>query len=116
VRFWQKFLTVLYSPEAIAIRHLTIAESRRSDTGKLSFESAVVPLEKQVAEFLKKAMKRGQLRTADAKIAAIHLLSLLESELLQRVLLGVLESVKPEVISGTVRRAVEVFMSGYQRR
>ena len=61
-------------------------------------------------------MKRGQLRTADAKIAAIHLLSLLESELLQRVLLGVLDSVKPETISGAVRRAVEVFISGYERR
>jgi AcrR family transcriptional regulator len=116
LRFGQRFLTVLYSPEAIAIRHLTIAESRRSDSGKLSFERAVAPLEKQLAEFLKKAVKRGQLRTADAKIAAIHLLSLLESELLQRVLLGVLDSVKPEVISGAVRRAVEVFLSGYQRR
>ena|ERR1700693_4788088 len=115
-RFGQKFLTVLYSPEAIGIRHLSIAESRRSNSGKLTFERAVVPVEKQVAEFLKKAMKRGELRTTDAKIAAIHLLSLLESELLQRVLLGVLDSVKPEMISGAVRRAVEAFISGYQRR
>jgi len=115
-RFGQKFLTVLYSPEAIAVRHLTIAESRRSESGKLSFERAVLPLEKQVAEFFKKVMKRGQLRTADAKIAAIHFLSLLESELMQRALLGVLGSVKPEAISGAVRRAVEVFISGYQRR
>src|SRR5579863_3046254 len=35
-RFGQEFLTVLYSPEAIAVRHLTIAESRRSESGKLS--------------------------------------------------------------------------------
>jgi len=116
LRFGQKFLAVLYSPEAIAVRHLAIAESRRSESGKLSFERAVLPLEKQVAEFLKKVMKRGQLRTADAKIAAIHFLSLLESELMQRALLGVLGSVKPEAISGAVRRAVEVFMAGYQRR
>ena len=116
LRFGQKFLTVLYSPEAIAVRHLAIAESRRSESGKLSFERAVLPLEKQVAEFFKKTMRRGQLRTADAKIAAIHFLSLLESELMQRSLLGVLGSVKPQAISGAVRRAVEVFMSGYQRR
>ena len=116
LRFGQEFLAVLYSPEAIAVRHLTIAESRRSESGKLSFERAVLPLEKQVAEFFKKVMKRGQLRTADAKIAAIHFLSLLESELMQRALLGVLGSVKPEAISGAVRRAVEVFISGYQRR
>ena len=116
LRFGQEFLTVLYSPEAIAVRHLTIAESRRSESGKLSFERAVLPLEKQVAGFLKKMMKRGALRTADAKFAAIHLLSLLESELMQRALLGVLGPVKPEAISSAVRRAVEVFMSGYQRR
>ncbi len=116
LHFGQKFLAVLYSPEAIAVRHLAIAESRRSESGKLSFERAVLPLEKHLAEFLKKVMKRGQLRTSDAKIAAIHLMSLLESELMQRALLGVLDSVKPEAISGAARRAVEVFMSGYQRR
>ncbi len=61
-------------------------------------------------------MKRGNLRTADAKIAAMQLLSLLESELLQRVLLGVIETVKPVAISGAARRAVDVFLSGYGRR
>jgi AcrR family transcriptional regulator len=116
VRFGQKFMAVLYSPDVIAVRRLAIAESRRSDIGKLSFEQATVPIEKQVADFLKKVMKRGVLRTADPKIAAIHLLSLLESELLQRVLLGVIDTVKPEVLSGVVRRAVDVFLSGYGRR
>jgi len=58
-------------------------------------------------------MKRGILRTADPKIAAMHLLSLLESELLQRVLLGMIDQVKPEILNGAVRRAVDVFLSGY---
>ncbi len=115
LHFGQKFLAVLYAPEAIAVRRLVIAESRRSDVGKVSFERATAPIEKQVAEFLRKAMKRGALRTADPKIAAIHLLSLLESELLQRVLLGVIDTVKPEALSGVVRRAVNVFLSGYER-
>jgi hypothetical protein len=42
--------------------------------------------------------------------------SLLESELLQRVLLGVIDTVKPESLSGAVRRGVDVFLSGYERR
>jgi hypothetical protein len=37
VRFGQKFIAVLYSADAIAVRRLTIAESRHSDIGKLSF-------------------------------------------------------------------------------
>jgi hypothetical protein len=60
-------------------------------------------------------MKRGELRTADPKTAAIHLLSLLESELLQRMLFGVLPAVKQETMNGAVRRAVDVFLSGYGR-
>jgi hypothetical protein len=61
-------------------------------------------------------MKREALRTADPKIAAMHLLSLLESELVQRVLLSVIDDVKPKAINGAVRRAVDVFLSGYERR
>jgi hypothetical protein len=106
---------VLYSPEAIAIRRLAIAELGHSNIGKVVFEGAIVPIEKQVTEFLRKAMKRGALRTADPKTAAMHLLSLLESELLQRVLLGMMDSVKPGAVKGAVGRAVDVFLSGYQR-
>src|ERR1700690_291415 len=115
LQFGQKRVPAMYSPEAIAVRRLAIAELGHSNIGKVLFEGSTVPMEKLVAEFLRKGMKRGVLRTADPKIAAIHLLSLLESELLQRVLLGVMEAVKPETVKGVVRRAVEVFLSGYQR-
>jgi AcrR family transcriptional regulator len=116
LRFGQILIPALYSPEAIAIRRLAIAELGHSNIGKVVFEGSMLPIEKQVAEFLRKAMKRGALRTADPKVAAVHLLSLLESELLQRVLLGVMDSVRPAAVKGVVRRAVEVFLAGYQRR
>jgi AcrR family transcriptional regulator len=115
LRFGQRLLAALYSPDAIAIRRLAIGESRHSDIGKIVFDGAIVPVEKQVAEFLRKEMKRGALRTADPKTAAMQLLSLLESELLQRVLLGVVSSVKPEALNSAARRAIETFLSGYAR-
>jgi AcrR family transcriptional regulator len=111
--FGRKFLTILYSQDTIAIRRLTIAESRHTAIGKMSIERTYAPIENQVAVFLKNAMKHGRLRTADPGKAAIHLLSLLESELLQRALLGMIDSVKPGALTGPVRRAVEVFLSGY---
>jgi AcrR family transcriptional regulator len=116
LHFGQRLLAALYSPEAIAIRRLAIAESRHSNIGKIVFEGATVPIEKQVAEFLRKGMKRGALRTADPKTAAMQLLSLLEAELLQRVLLGIVSAVKPEALNSAARRAVETFLSGYGRR
>jgi AefR-like transcriptional repressor, C-terminal domain len=45
----------------------------------------------------------------------MQLLSLLESELLQRVLLGVVSSVRPEALNSAARRAIETFLSGYAR-
>jgi AcrR family transcriptional regulator len=116
LRFGQKLLPALYAPSAIAIRRLAIAELGHSNIGKVVFEGSTLPIERQVAEFLKRAMKRGQLRTSDPKIAAMQLLSLFEAELLQRVLLGVTDSVRPEAVKGIVRRAVEAFLSGHQSR
>ena len=113
LQFGQNLVTALYSPEIIAIRRLSIAEY--SSIGKAVFQGSTVPMERHVAEFLRKGMKRGVLRTADPNIAAMHLLSLLESELLQRALLGVINSVKPSTVKAVVRRAVEVFLAGYQR-
>jgi len=115
LQFGQRLLPALYSPEAIALRRLAIAESGHSNIGKIVFQGSTVPIEKHVAEFLRTQMKRGVLRTADPKTGAMHLLSLLESELLQRMLLGVMDTVKPEALRGAVRRAVEVFLSGYGR-
>lgn len=116
LHFGQKFLTILYTPDAIAFRRLAIAESGHSEIGKMTFEQGMLPIEKRVAEFLKKRMRRGNLRAGDPKIAAMHLLSLLESELLQRVLLGAIGPIKPEGLRGAARRAVEVFLFGYERR
>ena len=56
LRFGQKLLTALYSPEAIALRRVAIAESGQSDIGKVVFEGATLPMEKHVTEFLRRAM------------------------------------------------------------
>ncbi len=111
--FGQRLLALPYSPECIATRRLVIAESGYSSFGKTWFEWATVPVEKRLSDFFRKVMQRGALRRADPKTAAMHFLSLLESELTERSLLGVIESVDPAAIRGAVRRAVDTFLSGY---
>jgi len=113
LRFGKQLLTLPYSPEGIAIRRLAIAESGRAGIGKACFERSSVPLEKRLAQFLGKAMRRGSLRHGDPRTAAMHLLSLLESELLSRVLLGVISAVDSGAMSGAARRAVDAFLCGY---
>jgi AcrR family transcriptional regulator len=116
LRFGSEFLRFLYSPDAIAIRRRAIAEPRSSEVGKMSFERYVAPTEEHATEFMKRAMRRGVLRTADPRWSAIHLLSLLESEHLQRLLYGVAATPRPGAISSAVRRAVEAFLGGYEQR
>jgi AcrR family transcriptional regulator len=113
VEFGRRLLTLPYSPECIATRRLVIAESGYSDFGKTWFEWTTVPVQKRLTGFLRKVMRGGALRRSDPKTAAIHFLSLLESELKERALLGVIESVEPEAIRAAVRRAVDAFLAGY---
>jgi len=47
VRFGQKFLAVLYSVDAIAVRRLSIAESRHSDTRENVIRASGRSIEKQ---------------------------------------------------------------------
>jgi hypothetical protein len=58
-------------------------------------------------------MDAGQLRQADARIAALHLRGLLEAEWLDRFLFQTLEPISAEEINATVQRAIAAFMAAY---
>lgn len=66
-----------------------------------------------MADFLLAAMHQGKLRQADPHVAARHLHSLLESELLERFVFQLLGEVTAEEISAVTARAVAVFMAAY---
>jgi AcrR family transcriptional regulator len=111
--FGEKFLSFVYSPEIQANRHMAISQSRRTEIGHLIHERGVLPSQTLIAEFLEDAMKAGKLRRADARVAARHLTSLLESELLDRFLFHLPGEITAKEIKGSTARAVEVFMGGY---
>jgi len=111
--FGEKFLAFIYSPQVLANRHMAIAQSRHSKIGQLIYERGVLRSQQLIAQFLKDAMKTGKLRRADPKVAAHHLVSLLESELLDRFLFHLPGEITKSEIKGSVSRAVEVFMAGY---
>lgn len=112
-KFGRGLLTLLYSPQVQAVRRLVVAEAGRSDLGKKCYELGPVRNEAATAVFLQQAMDAGQLRQADARIAALHLRGLLEAEWLDRFLFQTLEPISAEEISATVGRAVAAFMAAY---
>ena len=111
-----EFLRFFHTREAVEVRRLAIAGSGTSEIGRMLFERAVAPTEEHVAEFVKKVMKRGILRTSDPKRSAVHLLSLLESEHAQHILHGATPAPASRAINSSVRRAVDAYLSGYENR
>ena len=111
--FGRGLLTLLYSPQVQAVRRLIVAEAGRSDLGRQCYELGPVRNEAALALFLQQAMDAGQLRQADARIAALHLRGLLEAEWLDRFLFRVLPPITAQDIHATVARAVAAFMAAY---
>ncbi|MGW8157937.1 MAG: TetR/AcrR family transcriptional regulator [Desulfoprunum sp.] len=111
--FGERLLTILYSPQVRANRHLSISESGHSELGRLVYERRVQRSQDLVADFIRKAMDHGKLRQADAVVATKHLYSLLEAELIDRFLFQLLEEVSRDEIRQVTARAVAVFMAAY---
>jgi AcrR family transcriptional regulator len=108
-----RLLRQIYSPQILAARRLVIAESGRSNLGRLCYEKGLKPCRELTAEFLRAAMTNGKLREADANVADAHLHGLLESELLDRYMLCVHDTVTDAEIAACTERAIGVFMAAY---
>ena len=111
--FGRGLLTLLYSPQVQAARRLVVSEIVRSDLGRTCYEHGHARSAAEVAEFLQQAMDQGKLRQADPRIASLHLKGLLEAEWIDRFMFQMLETVDPEQIAASVKRAVAVFMAAY---
>ncbi len=113
LRFGKGFLKLLYAPDVLAARRLMIAESGRSDLGRQCFERGPKKAEDSIAAFLGCAMETGALREANPRVAARHLLGLLESEIFEVFILRMQEKITGKEIAAVTGRAVDVFMAAY---
>ncbi|KAF1018779.1 MAG: HTH-type transcriptional regulator RutR [Paracidovorax wautersii] len=111
--FGEKFLAVVCSQEAIQAQRAVIAESGRSNIGRLFFEGGPQEGTKQLAAFLERQMHHGRLRTADSGAAANHLMALLESETVKPRLLDIGPTPTRKALREATQRALQVFLGGY---
>lgn len=116
VHFGQNLLGFAYSPEILAVRRLAIAQSTRSDFGRVFYARSRRLGENMVANFLKSAMDAGRLRQADPEVATAHLLGLLESEVAELIFRPDLPPLPPERITRMAENAVAVFLMAYGPR
>jgi len=112
-RFGEKILAVVCSQEIIQAHRAVIAESGRSDIGRLFYEGGPKKGVAALADFLEQQMRKGRLRVADPGVAAQHLLSLLDSETVRPYLLGIRGPLTRKELRETTQRALQVFLGGY---
>lgn len=112
-RFGERFLALLYSPKLLAIRRLIIAESERSQLGRICYVRGPQRSQARIEQFLASGMAQGKLRQADPQVATLHLRGLLEAELLDRFLFQVDMPVAESEIKAVVARAIDAFMAVY---
>lgn len=114
-RFGEQFLAFICTPEAVATYRMTISQAAHSDIGQAFFESGPKEANAAITRYLAGAMDRGQLRKADASIAAVHLMALLShGEMWQHYFLHKPPAITRPQIKRIVERALDAFLAGYQ--
>jgi AcrR family transcriptional regulator len=111
--FGERFLLVLCRPELVCAHRNLFAEAGKSEVGRLFYERGPLEGLQVMTAYLEQCMALGKLREADPFVAAQHLTALLKAEMMDRLLLGVQDSIAPDAISPMVARAVDVFLRAY---
>lgn len=111
--FGEALIGFIDSEAAVSAYRMVMAEAGRSEVGQRFYEQGPKAGLDQLARLLRSAMVRGELRQADAEIAALHLHGLLNSELLPRLFSYSARPMSKERTRAVVKRAVDVFLSGY---
>jgi len=104
----------LVSPEALATHRMVLCEAGRSAIGRRFYECGRTRGIEMIASFLENASRSAAIRACNFRVAATHLLALIESEWLSPVLFGVAQSTPSSVeLHASTERAVEVFLAAY---
>lgn len=112
-RFGVGLLELGLSDESLSVRRNSIAEGPRSGLGQELFERGSKLLWGRMADFLNGQMEAGRLRRADPWTVAMHLRGLLESDLINRALIGARVDKRPRSLKAHAADAVDVLLRAY---
>jgi AcrR family transcriptional regulator len=113
----RNFLSLILSPQAIAIFRVVVGETARfPDLGRIFFESGPNQMRATLSAFLAKAAERGQLDIEEPLRAAEHLIGMLQTPVHLHVLFGVKASFTKAEVDKVVKDAVDAFLRAYLPR
>ncbi|MBT1261329.1 TetR/AcrR family transcriptional regulator [Pseudomonas sp. VS40] len=110
----EQVITLLYSEEVMAVRRLLLsAAGRKAGLGKACYNAGPAQFLDATSALLKQYMDEGKLRQTDARVAALHLRALLESEWLDLFLFSTMSGFDQVFCRETAARATETFLAAY---
>ena len=114
IRFGTNFVDFLQQPEVIAIHRQIIAEVPRfPELGRSFYAAGPTVVLRILADFLRRAAERGEIKIVDPELAAQLFISLVKGEAQFRMELG-FPPVIGEERDRHVKMAVEIFVRGLE--
>lgn len=112
--FCVSMLNKVTSPTAVALHRLVVAEGTRfPEIATIFFEHAPRSTRRLLADYLRAAMAKGQLRDADPDRAAHALMTLNLSGCHQQIVWGLIDGVTDEMIEHDAAFALDLFLRAY---
>jgi TetR/AcrR family transcriptional repressor of mexJK operon len=110
----QRFLTLVLSPDAVAVNRITIAEAVRfPQLGEIFWRSGPERTRVQIEAFLRRANEAGTLSVPDPRPAAEQFIALLRGDAYLRQLLRLDAALAPAELTARARNAVATFLRAF---
>jgi TetR/AcrR family transcriptional regulator, mexJK operon transcriptional repressor len=113
LRFGIRYLTIIMTPEAVALYRLVVAESgARKELGELFWRSGPATGRQLLSQYFEVWMGRGVLRIDDAERVASRFLGMLLGTMHVEMVMGLRGAPPPAEIEDSVKRTVKHFLDG----
>lgn len=114
--FGEQILKTFHTPQRLVAWRLVVAAATDPAVGRMFYENGPAKGLEHMQRYVERVMQAGQLRSADARVAAAQFRALVEAEVQQAGLFNVRPALRDDEIHALVERAVDVFMRAYGPR
>jgi AcrR family transcriptional regulator len=111
--FGEQLLETFHTPQRLIAWRMVIAAAADPAVGRMFYENGPARGLEHVQRYFERTMQAGQLRSADARVAAAQFRALVEAEVAELGLFNVRPTLGDEEMRTVVVRAVDVFMRAY---
>jgi AcrR family transcriptional regulator len=113
VALGSNYLMLRLGPQPVSNFRIVSTQPAESGIGQMFYHHLLRPAWQRLADRFEMMMDEGKLRRADPWLAAMHWKGLIEGDLLDRRVLGVIDAPDPKEVGAQARAATDAFLQVY---